>query len=57
MPRTKGNIVEHAAILPQRDFAFRAAIQIIKDGFGYAFAGYCPQIGNANHARRSDGSR
>jgi hypothetical protein len=52
---TKGYIVKNAAIFSQRDFAFRAAIQIIENHSGQPPLRYAPQIIDIHDMRRVDG--
>ena len=55
MAGTKGYIIKHAAIFSQRDFALRAAIQIIENNLGEAPLCYAPQIKDIDDMRRVDG--
>jgi hypothetical protein len=48
MARTEGDVLIHAAIFAQRDFAFRAPIQIVEDGPGHTPLGERTKVGNAD---------
>jgi len=49
---TKRYIIENTAILAQRDFAFRAAIEIIEYNSGEPPVRYAPQIIDIHNMRR-----
>jgi hypothetical protein len=57
MPRTKSHVVKNSAILPQRDFAFGAAIEIIEHRLRQSPPRNGAEIVNANHSRRCDSAR
>jgi hypothetical protein len=52
---TKSYIIKNAAILPQGDFAFGAAVKIVENDSGEAPLGYAPQIKDIHDMRRVDG--
>src|ERR1700691_294028 len=52
MTRPKSNVVEYAAILAESDFAFGAAIEIIKYRLRHSLAGDGAEILYANNSRR-----
>ena len=49
MARAKSNVVEYPAILAEGDFAFGAAIEVIKHGLRNSFACDGPEIFDANY--------
>jgi len=49
--RPESNGFESAAILAQRDFALRSAVEIIEDRLGHASLGNLPKIGYVHHPR------
>src|ERR1700685_3403559 len=57
MPRTKSNIVEHSAIFPQSDFAFRAAVEIVKHRSRNSLARDRTKVGDAYDSGQSDAGR
>ena len=57
MPRPEGDVLEGAAVLAERDLAFRASVEIVEDGAGHAAARQGPQILDGDHAGRRDPSR
>src|SRR5581483_2972343 len=52
MPRTKCNVVKYPAILAECDFAFSAAIEVVKYRLRYSFARNRTEVFNANDTRR-----
>jgi hypothetical protein len=53
VPGPERHIVEDAAILAQGNFAFGAAIKVVKYRFWQSFPRDGPEVINANDARRS----
>jgi len=56
MARTERDVVIHTAIFTERDFAFGAAIKVVKYGPGHSALGDGPQICDADRAARDDGA-
>jgi hypothetical protein len=52
---TERYIVKNTAIFSQRDFAFRATVQIIENNSGKPPLRYAPQIMDIHDMRRVDG--
>ncbi len=54
MTRAEGDVIEHAAILTQRDFAIGAAVQVIKNRPRKPLLGQGPEIVNTDDMGRCD---
>src|ERR1700722_10386506 len=52
MARAKRHIFKHPAILTQRDFAFRATVEIVENRFRQAPVSKGPEVRDTNYARR-----
>src|SRR4051794_36187728 len=57
VPRTKGHIIEYAAVLAQGDFAVGPAIEVIEDGARQPPLGQWPKVRNTDDMRRSHRAR
>ena len=52
----EGDVLIDAGVFAQGDFAFGTAIEVIEDGSGDAALGDGAEIGDADDARRADGT-
>jgi hypothetical protein len=53
MPRPKSYVVEYPAVFPERNFAFGAAVQVVKYGLRYSSARDRPEVLDAHNPWRS----